>query len=201
MLNAYRDEVRAAALLEAAADVDVDDDCGCGGCDSCVLRAAAGRLREKAGEKCSRKADATPDQLRAYANEVRRQDAIRLLRERTEHVSRAIFCDGITHAAARLTQWAAEMEKDTSGGSQPHEGESTPDFFQPGRTYAHRAWSFRCDAVTTNPQTGERAALGWLRFDDDAWRLFSATEGAWADGWRDITAPACATGDTEGEAT
>jgi hypothetical protein len=37
-----------------------------------------------------------------------------------------------------------------------------PDFFQPGHTYAHRDGStFRCDVVTTHPESGWRVALGW----------------------------------------
>jgi hypothetical protein len=41
---------RAAVLREAAAYVDSDDMCGCGGCDSCVLRRYAAGLRDMATE-------------------------------------------------------------------------------------------------------------------------------------------------------
>ncbi|MDJ1132441.1 hypothetical protein [Streptomyces iconiensis] len=55
-----------------------------------------------------------------------------------------------------------EAEKDT------RQGESTPDFFQPGHTYAEddgiTDWRFRCDSVTTHPEDGERTALGWRHF-------------------------------------
>ncbi|MEU7400733.1 hypothetical protein [Streptomyces sp. NPDC044948] len=134
--------VRDEAFLEAADEIDVADDCGCGGCDSCATQAAAARLREKAREKSSREADATPD------------------------------------------------------------------FYQSGRTYRHSAWSFRCDALTTDPDTGERVALGWFRFREQRWRPFTAGTGHWRDGWRDITTlapdsetPAHATTDTPGERT
>jgi hypothetical protein len=39
---------RAQAWREAADEIDTDDPCGCGGCDSCVLKQAAAELRRKA---------------------------------------------------------------------------------------------------------------------------------------------------------
>ncbi|WP_282700067.1 hypothetical protein [Streptomyces sp. CC219B] len=54
-----------------------------------------------------------------------------LLKKRCQHASRAIFCQGITHAASLLEQWADEAEKDTSSGRQPSGGESTPDGAEP----------------------------------------------------------------------
>ncbi|MFE2712284.1 hypothetical protein ACFXKI_09905 [Streptomyces mirabilis] len=37
-----------------------------------------------------------------------------------------------------------------------------PDFFQPDHSYTHRDGStFRCVAVTTHPDGGERVAIGW----------------------------------------
>lgn len=57
LLDAYRAEV----LAEAAEFVGNDDDCDCGGCDSCVPRRLAARLRAMAAEKSSRDAaNATP---------------------------------------------------------------------------------------------------------------------------------------------
>jgi len=62
------------------------------------------------------------------------------------------------------------------------------DFFQPGHTYKHEAWTFRCDAITTHPDTGERAVLGWFHFRNDTWRPLSCGEAEWAEGlWVDIT--------------
>lgn len=63
---------------------------------------------------------------------------------------------------------------------------ATPDFFQPGHTYQHSAWSFRCDTVTSHPDTGERTALGWFRFRQERWRSFSTNVALWADGWTDV---------------
>lgn len=51
--KSYRDvmvEHRAQGLREAAAFVDNDDDCGCGGCDSCIPRKFAADLRRMADE-------------------------------------------------------------------------------------------------------------------------------------------------------
>ncbi|MCX4703927.1 hypothetical protein [Streptomyces sp. NBC_01373] len=42
------------------------------------------------------------------------------------------------------------------------------DFFEPGHTYTESDgstdWKFRCDAITTHPENGERTALGWRHF-------------------------------------
>lgn len=121
--------------------------------------------------------------------EVRREDAARLLDERRQHAHRTNFCDGITHAAILLNRWADEeaAEKATSGDRQPHEGESTPAFFQSGHTYEHSAWTFRCDVVTTDPENGEPVALGWFRFRKGTWHTFAAGAGHWTDGWTDVT--------------
>lgn len=46
---------------------------------------------------------------------------------------------------------------------------ATPDFFQAGHAYTHRdGTDFKCVAVTTHPQTGERLAMGW---HVDSWSL------------------------------
>lgn len=67
-------------------------------------------------------------QVDAVRAEVRWEDAARLLNERRHHANRAIFCDGITHAAHLLKEWADDApEKETGDGSQPIAGESTPE--------------------------------------------------------------------------
>ncbi|MFJ2719403.1 response regulator transcription factor [Streptomyces sp. NPDC087437] len=78
-----------------------------------------------------------------------------------------------------------ERKKDTSAGTQPAAGESTADFFQPGHTYQHSSWQFRCAAITADPETGERTAIGWFRFRQGQWRLFSADRAMWNDVWTD----------------
>lgn len=45
-LAVYRRDVRAAAIREAAAFIDNDDTCECGGCDTCQPRKLANQLRE-----------------------------------------------------------------------------------------------------------------------------------------------------------
>jgi hypothetical protein len=52
--------VRAAALREAADFVGNDDDCDCGGCDTCVPRQLAAELRRLAGEAQQDEARAEP---------------------------------------------------------------------------------------------------------------------------------------------
>lgn len=66
--------------------------------------------------------------------------------------------------APQSTPQAATDE--TSGTHEASETNATastaPDFFQPGHSYTHRNGStFRCVAVTTHPDGGERVALGW----------------------------------------
>jgi hypothetical protein len=55
LLDAYRDEV----LREAADVVDPNDDCECGGCDTCVPRKLADQLRRMAHEATTEKATPT----------------------------------------------------------------------------------------------------------------------------------------------
>ncbi|MET9158265.1 hypothetical protein ABZX56_11105 [Streptomyces parvulus] len=66
-----------------------------------------------------------------------------------------------------------------------------PDFFQAGHTYRHTRWTFRVDVITTHPQSGERAALGWWWFGQGSWlKPFTADDDHWQSGWRDISHPA-----------
>lgn len=81
-----------------------------------------------------------------------------------------------------------ERGKDTTGGDQPCEGESTPDFFQAGRIYTSRgAWTFKPTSIVDAPD-GQRVALGFIHGD------LTYGAGVWTahgeyefDGWRDIT--------------
>jgi hypothetical protein len=56
------------------------------------------------------------------------------------------------------------------------------DFFQPGHTYIERDgatdWKFRCDAITTHPEDGERTALGWRHFRGE-WSEYAYGEDDW----------------------
>jgi hypothetical protein len=70
------------------------------------------------------------------------------------------------------TVWAAYLVEllnaDVKEEASAQAPTATPDFFQPGRTYTEPGdttdWRFRCDAITTHPETGERTALGWRHF-------------------------------------
>ncbi|MFD4343432.1 hypothetical protein ACFWQ6_00870 [Streptomyces coelicoflavus] len=138
------------------------------------------------GEKSSREADATPQA----------DDALTL------------ECSKLTcHRRAPLSETRETWTRPAGeyGWLCP---DCAADFFQPGHTYRHSAWSFRCDALTTHPDTGERVALGWFWFLEQRCRPFTAGAGHWRDGWRDITQPtvdseppAPATTDTPGEGT
>lgn len=78
----------------------------------------------------------------------------------------------------------------------PNGDDTAPaDFFQPGHTYKHAAWTFRADAITNHAETGERTVLGWFRFLNDTWRPLSCGEAEWAEGvWTDITSTEAAEG-------
>lgn len=91
---------------------------------------------------------------------------------------------GVGDRLRRMADAAEQGEKDT------REGESTPqpaDFFQPGHTYTHKLWDFRCDTVTTHPQTHNRTALGWFRFSDDPWTTCGYSNAHWSEHWTDVT--------------
>ncbi|MEU3899765.1 hypothetical protein [Streptomyces sp. NPDC045251] len=245
LLAAYRAENRIEAFHEAADEVDVDDCCDCGGCDSCVMKAAAVRLREKAGQPAAPLIVTRFDTAMEPAPEEEPVLTIGAVAETGRPV--ALLLDEETRR--KVAGWLAPTN---AGEKSSREADATPqpddaltlecssitcrrraplsearqtwsrpageygwlcadcaaDFFQPGHTYRHSAWSFRCDAVTTHPDTGERTALGWFRFRQQRWRPFTAGAGHWRDRWRDITEPAraseppsCATNNTLGEGT
>lgn len=87
-----------------------------------------------------------------------------------------------------------------------HDAQPRPSFFQPGHLYAARVgwpdgrerFRFRCESVTTDPETGQPRALGQhgrLRTADGAWiwtpnpRTFDDWRGG---AWTDITDEASA---------
>lgn len=122
----------------------------------------------------------------AHAAEVRRQDAARLLDARARHASRAVFCDGIAHAAGLLQQWADE-------GSQPTT-ETGADFFQPGHTYTSQVGydtaEFQVEHIGHRPTDGTRRAFGWYRRQPRMqWHAFSRGESDYT-AWIDVTGEA-----------
>lgn len=91
------------------------------------------------------------------------------------------YIAGLRDGAALLTRVAGE--KATAEAET-----ATPDFFQPGHTYTHTPWQFRCDTHSTHPATGERRALGWLLTTGGQWQEHALDPDDWAHGnWTDVT--------------
>lgn len=123
------------------------------------------------------------DAMDEHRAEVRRADAARLLSERRPHISRAIFCDGIAHAAGLLEQWADERPEVATATTAT----ATPTFFQPGHVYAHSVYRFRCQHLAAHPVTGLTSAWGWFG-KDDIWRHHSFGERQFQTReWTDVT--------------
>ncbi len=88
---------------------------------------------------------------------------------------------------SEYAEWVGDLASAIAGAVGDDET-SAADFFEPGRTYRDYAWLFRCDAVTTHPETGTRTALGWTSVRASGWTTYSHDEAHWADGdWTDIT--------------
>lgn len=63
---------------------------------------------------------------------------------------------------AQMRQYLAEHLAGELGPAGRESTTTTPGFFQPGHTYTRRdGTTFRCDAITTHPESGQRLALGW----------------------------------------
>jgi len=84
-----------------------------------------------------------------------------------------------------------ENRRKVGGWLAPDKAEDAPlDFFQPGHTYLYERlrWRFRCDAVTSRPDTGKRVAVGYSFFGHGNWQTGDMSEGIWAEGgWSDVT--------------
>jgi hypothetical protein len=121
--------------------------------------------------------------LDAHRAEVRREDAARLLDHRRPHISRAIFCDGIAHAAELLEQWADEREEEATATAA-----ATPAFFQVGRTYSREHHgepvAFHVDAISTSPDGRQTVAHGWRTDPYSDWGPFDSDD---FTGWTDVT--------------
>lgn len=62
-----------------------------------------------------------------------------------------------------------------------------PDFFQPGRVYARRRWSFHCLAVAPSPTTGLICALGYLTRTDGTCTAHALDQDDWEhQGWTEV---------------
>ncbi|MEU8968101.1 hypothetical protein AB0D11_02300 [Streptomyces monashensis] len=74
--------------------------------------------------------------------------------------------------------------------AQTRSDKAAPDFFQPDHTYLNTRlhWRFRCDAVTTHPDTGKHVAIGWSLFSPGDSQTGDMSEEEWAEvGWTDVT--------------
>ena len=64
---------------------------------------------------------------------------------------------------------------------------AAPDFFQPGRTYAHGDYRFICEYLVTHPTSGRRSAWGWFG-KNGGWRHHSFSERQFqVREWTDVT--------------
>ncbi|MFJ8146618.1 hypothetical protein ACIQ6R_16325 [Streptomyces sp. NPDC096048] len=64
------------------------------------------------------------------------------------------------------------------------------DFFQPGQTYTSGTWTFRCEAISPSPTTGERRALGWTDtpvYDVRHWHPTALDPDDWTHGGWTVT--------------
>lgn len=80
-----------------------------------------------------------------------------------------------------IPRWLADRLR-AMAGEGTAAAAATPDFFEPGHTYTEADgstdWKFRCDAITTHPEDGERTALGWRHFKGQ-WAEYSYGEDDW----------------------
>jgi hypothetical protein len=97
--------------------------------------------------------------------------------ERAEQLVNVLVAEVRREDAALLSRHGYELPADlilrraTADAGEEASAQAptaTPDFFQVGRTYTEPGdttdWRFRCDAITTHPETGERTAIGWRHF-------------------------------------
>ena len=63
-----------------------------------------------------------------------------------------------------------------------------PDFFVPGRVYAHDVYRFRCEFIVTHPTHGRRSAWGWFGYEGRGWRHQDFSERQFqVREWTDVT--------------
>lgn len=90
------------------------------------------------------------------------------------------YCTGLRAGAELL------LAKSVEKAGAP-EATATPEFFQPGRTYAHDAYRFSCEYLVTHPTSGRRSAWGWFG-KNGGWRHHSFSERQFqAREWTDVT--------------
>jgi hypothetical protein len=127
--------------------------------------------------------------------------------EGAEQFLAAYRAEVLREAAAAVNALPQDYECDPGRGDaaellrrmadEASEERSTPDFFQPGRTYAYEAGGFtapelltvfRVACTTTHPATGEPFAFGWVRKGETtAWRPYAEPADDWPHAWTEIT--------------
>ncbi|MBD0743492.1 hypothetical protein [Streptomyces sp. CBMA152] len=93
------------------------------------------------------------------------------------------FADGESPELVAKTVRAVDVRLAEDGPQAPYgvtaEVVDASEFFEVGRTYlGSYGWRFRVDVITTHPENGERAALGW-RFFNDVWEPIAYYEDDW----------------------
>ncbi|MEV6296257.1 hypothetical protein AB0M41_38880 [Streptomyces sp. NPDC051896] len=94
-------------------------------------------------------------------------------------------------AAEARRHVAGEGRREKGAEKSSRKADATPEFFQPGHTYAGSGgWKFHCDTLTAHPEDGELTALGW-RFFNGSWQPIAYEQDDWeahqANGHTDVT--------------
>lgn len=111
-------------------------------------------IRTDDGDRTVWSEDEATTALDAYRTEVLAAGAAMLRRQSRHHLNRPHFNAGLRQAAVLLDRLT------TRGADSVNDG----DFFQAGHTYqasVHADLVFECLAMSVDPDTGERAAVGW----------------------------------------
>lgn len=131
------------------------------------FRALFGALDEAAEAELDRRLDAHRAEVLAEDGQAY-DGELGLLRGLARTLRSAARKDDGLAEVRRLLDEHARIDGQARSGEK-----ATPDFFQPGHAYTHRnGTDFRCVAVTTHPQSGERLAMGW---HIDSWGLHYPT--------------------------
>lgn len=87
---------------------------------------------------------------------------------------------GARMRAAVIRRMADKLSRGAVRPPLSKDATPAPDFYQPGYTYSDTdpEWRFRCDSITTHPESGERTALGW-RFSRGEWDAIAYGEDDW----------------------